>query len=405
MLTADLLLATRRGKRLTPRYLPTAGPGAEAARARAAEVIGLFEGHLGRPRGELDEALAALTAGRPDLKVDRGLAKLLEDRATFRGLPHEEACALRLRVFQAAARARREGRFEREAVLAEVADEPGPAGAARVLEQLYGDHKANEVLEALEPIGPAALVDRYNLGLAQAALLRALELDATVKDPGPRRLRQLVRQVRFLGLLHEARRDEAGALRLRLDGPLSLFEATPRYGVRMAGFLPALVRCEEWRLEATVQLGPRRQRLELVLGPEDGLVSDGADLGMWLPPAVEALRARFPAVAPGWRVDEDVELLDLGGEAVVPDLRFVHEASGWVGYLEVLGYWRRRAIARRLELLARHEAKNLVLAVDRGLQLGEQGARGLGPAVVPFRELPSARKVKQALEALRTGRE
>ena len=44
-----------------------------------------------------------------------------------------------------------------------------------------------------------------------------------------------------------------------------------------------------------------------------------------------------------------------------------------------------------------------LLAVDQGLKLGKQGAKGLKGALVPFREIPNARKVVKALEALRLG--
>jgi len=399
MLTADLLVAATRGGQVVPRYVPLEGDEAIPWLARAGELIELFTSHVGRRRGQLDDALADRVAGRTDFRVDRGLAKLLADRAQFRGLSGDEAAALRRRVFVAAAQARAAGAFERDAVLEALGEGPPRA----VLRDLYGDLKENETLEAAWGVTPRELLERYNLALAQAVLLRARELDVEVRRADPPRLRQLVRHVRFHGLLQEARRDADGCVRLRLDGPLSIFGATPRYGVRMAGFLPALLLCEDWRLEASVQLakGGRRRRFELT--PEAGLVSPRADTGAWLPELVEGFPARFSEAAPEWSVDREVELLSLGGEVVVPDFRFVHGASGWTGYLEVLGYWRRGGVERRLEVLRTHEAPNLILALDQRLRLGKQGARGLSAAVVPFRDVPSSRKVRAALEALRAG--
>jgi predicted nuclease of restriction endonuclease-like RecB superfamily len=401
MLTADLVRATTRGGLVRPLWLPATGPGGEAARARAAELIDLFVAHVGRRRGDLDEAVEARIAGRPDPKLDRGLVKLLEDRSTFRGLAADEAAAGRAAVFAAAAAARRAGAFDRAAVLATAAAARATS-PGRVDEDLYGDLRENEVLEAFEGLGPDELVERYNLSLAQAVLLRAQRLVVTVDRADPPRLRQLVRHVKFHGLLQTARRDGDRVV-LELDGPLSIFSATPRYGVRMAGFLPALLLCDAWTLDAEVQLGHARQRRRFLLDPSAGLRTRARDAGAWLPELVEAFERRFAEVAPEWEVDRTVPLLNLGGEVVVPDFRFVHRETGYEACLEVLGYWRRGAVARRLEALRAHGAPRLVLALDPSLKVGAEQLRGLEGPVVSFREVPDARKVRKALDALRAG--
>lgn len=416
MLTADLLRATSRGGLVRPQWLPTEGPGGDAARARAAELIAVFAEHVGRPRGALDEAVEARVAGRPDPKLDRGLVKLLEDRARFVGLPPEEAAVRRRTVFEAAAARRRadapefDGDLEAELVLDPTWFDRGgllatvAAGfdttAERVDRELYGDLSENEVLEAFESLPPEELVERYNLALAQAVLLRAMKLRVTIERADPPRLRQLIRHVKFHGLMTAARRD-GDVVVLELDGPLSIFSATPRYGVKMAGFLPALLLCEAWSLEAEVQLGHARQRRTFVLDPSAGLRSRARDAGAWLPELVEAFERRFAEVAPDWEIDRAVPLLNLGGEVVVPDFRFVHKKSRFEASLEVLGYWRRGAVDRRLAALREHGAPRLVLALDPGLKVGEEKLRGLEGPVVSFRDVPDARKVRKALEDLR----
>lgn len=400
MLTADLLRATARGGLVRPQWLPTGdGPAAEAARGRAAELIALFDEHVGRPRGELDEAIDLRVAGRPDPKLDRGLVKLLEDRATFRGLSADDAAARRRAVFAAAAEARRAGAFDRAAVLEAVA--PTFATTAAQLDQdLYGDLRESEVLERWERLEPVELIERYNLALAQAVLLRALRLQVRVERADPPRLRQLLRHVKFHGLLQAARR-EGEAITLELDGPLSIFSATPRYGVKMAGFLPALLLCEAWSLEAEVQLGHGRHRRRFLLDPSAGLRSRARDAGAWLPELVEAFERRFAEVAPEWAIDRAVPLLNLGGEVIVPDFRFVHRESGFEASMEVLGYWRRGAVERRLAALRAHGAPRLVLALDPSLKVGKEQLRGVEGPVVTFREVPDARKVRKVLDELR----
>ncbi|MEZ6184638.1 MAG: DUF790 family protein [Planctomycetota bacterium] len=398
MLTADLLRARVKDGRVQPSYLPTDGPRSDGWRALAQSLLEVYAEHVGRPRHELDDALEAITAGRPDFKVSKGFKKLLDDRSTWTGVAPALAAERREALFTAAARLRQAGRFDRAQALAEAAASLELSVTA--LEAgLYGDLKANELLEAHDSLSPAELVDRYNLALAQATLLRAQTLKVEVRGAPPERLRQLVRHVKFHGLLTRCSRD-GDTVRLELDGPLSLFEATPRYGVRMAGFLPALLLCHDWRLEATVQFGKGRRKRPFELDPSAELKTHRRDVGAWQPEHLRAFAARFAEVQDGYALDTEVEPLTLGETLVVPDYRFVHRESGWTGYLEVLGYWRRGSVNRRLEAIADHEAP-LVLALEKGLKV-DRADVAKRPCVVPFREIPNARKVHKALEALRT---
>lgn len=82
MLTSDLLLVRRRGPYLEPRYVDTTAPNIITL---AEELIGIFEDHQGKSRGELRTALDTRAAESTDYRVQRGLCKLLEgDRCEFR---------------------------------------------------------------------------------------------------------------------------------------------------------------------------------------------------------------------------------------------------------------------------------------------------------------------------------
>ena len=80
MLTGDLLRArvTRTG--VEPRLVD---PDASELVATAADLIALHAAHVGLERGELKAALEDRAQAGDRLRFERGLAKLLEDRATF----------------------------------------------------------------------------------------------------------------------------------------------------------------------------------------------------------------------------------------------------------------------------------------------------------------------------------
>ena len=123
-------------------------------------------------------------------------------------------------------------RFDREAVLAAAAEALGdPAGGAELEPSLYADLKSQQALTGFAPCQPRWLLDRYNVALAQAVLLRASELTVHLRNQSPRRYRALFRKIKFFRLLHRIERAPDGdGYSIHLDGPLSLFRSSQRYG-------------------------------------------------------------------------------------------------------------------------------------------------------------------------------
>jgi len=452
VLTADLVAVTVRQGEVRPRWVDPADPERLALAARLIEVFGAA---AGRPRAELEAELAELTGTGTAFRFHRALAKLLAARCEFATAAAAEPEAVREAVFAAAAAMwRRETALEhppqadepvptaegaagaspeppggggggppgeararapdapprapfhhdRDAVLATAARGlgigPGAADAA-----LYADLQGEQVLAGWEPCAPAWLLNRYNVALAQGVLLRATALTIEIAGQDPRRYRALFRKVKFFQLLHRVEGDAERGYTLHLDGPLSLFGASQRYGLQMASFLPTLLHFDRWRLTAEVIWGRGRQRRRFRLGPEAPLAPIGRLTGQWQPDEVAWLPERIAALDSAWEVAADGELIDLGGEGVlVPDLAFRHRATGERAWLEVLGYWNRGAVTRRLELLRRHGPKNLILALSKSLAAGEEEALdGLPAEVYVYRSAPSARRIVAALGRLAGG--
>ena len=123
MLTADLVNARRRGSDLVIAKLDAESR--SRAVAIAAALIDRFREGVGLSRDELEAELASVEVGAREQRMKDGLAKLLDDRATWdlvNGLDPEK---VRRDVFVGAANARRAlltgARFDRSAVLGEAA--------------------------------------------------------------------------------------------------------------------------------------------------------------------------------------------------------------------------------------------------------------------------------------------
>lgn len=403
MLTLDLVRARRQGDAVRPRYV---GAGNPALLARAEALCALFQEHRGKPRGQLEEALAAQVSEETDPLLHRGLAKLLFDRSTFATAAPVDPVALRAQVFLAARPhhpvASAPGNplhpVTRTEIFARVGRVLGLHPEA-VEAALYADLEREQVLQQHEPLTGPELLQRYDLALAQGVLLRATSLTVKLAAGDPKRARQLFRYVKFFGLMHTVEGDRRRGYTVTLDGPASLFALSSKYGVRLAQFLPALLRCEGWTLSAQLLWGEERRPATFTLEPSQGLCSHYPDTGVYQTEEERTLVTRFKALKSRWQVSRAAQLVDLAGRGVlVPDLVFRHRDDGREALLEIVGFWRRGYLEKRLELLRAHGPRNLVLAVSRKLSAAREAEGQLPGEVYVFGELLRAKEILARIE-------
>lgn len=396
MLTFDLMRASVRQGIVKPQYLEESDP---LWLALADDVVGLFRLHIARTYGELRESLKELLGDGPEALVGRGLAKLLEDRATIEQVSTLDPREVRRRVFQKAAPhlpleldsdappgLPGLSRMSRTQVLTEVAQELNTTPQA--LEQaLYADLPDAHVVLEVDLPSPQQLLQRYNVALAQAVLLRAVQLNLTIKQTTPARLRQLFRYIRFFRLMYHVSPLEKGGYAIQLDGPLSLLKQSSRYGLQLAELLPALLLCEDWTLEAEVRWGRKDELKGFKLSPKQGLISHYPNKGVYQTREELWFRERFSSIKTPWQLETAERLFDLGGQTVAaPDLVLRHP-DGREAYVELVGFWRRAWLESRLALYRTYGPGNLILAVSRQLQGSLEGLEGFEGQVYIFREV------------------
>jgi predicted nuclease of restriction endonuclease-like RecB superfamily len=370
----------------------------------------LFREGIGLTRGEIESEIDALFgAGGKATLVYRGLAKVLEDRAEFEVVADVPPELIREKVFTAAAdlrkamRSSRTGQrsratFQRDLVLSAVADELRITPEA-VANSLFADLRHENRMLAFDDMQAQWLIDRYNVALAQAVLLRSVHVKVEVRNERPARYRQLFRRLKFHRLLYRVSGTMRDGYIVQIDGPLSLFSATTKYGLQVALFLPALLYWSDFRLEAELRWGPKREPRSFLLEARDGLVSHQADTGTFVPAELAAFVDRFRQVAPAWELSECTEVIELGREGVwVPDYRLVHRESGTDVFLEVVGFWKRSSVERLTRLLPRYGPPRFVLAISDRLKVDEEALGDLPGPILRFKEIPSATELTAMLE-------
>ncbi len=272
MLTGDLVRVKTSKQRVIPLYIDrNAAHWLETAES----LLLLFREGVGMTRAEIEGEIDELFGGGGKAtQVYRGLAKVIEDRSEFEVVADVPPDEIREKVFTAAAEYRRKLRdggagpgqraiFQREQVLGTVAQELGLEPEA-MANSLFADLRDENRLLRFEDMTAQRLIDRYNVALAQAVLLRSVLVKAEVRNERPARYRQLFRRLKFHRLLYRVEGSMRDGYVFHIDGPLSLFSATTRYGLQVALFLPALLHCTDFRLEAELRWGPSASRAAFI---------------------------------------------------------------------------------------------------------------------------------------------
>jgi predicted nuclease of restriction endonuclease-like RecB superfamily len=385
MLTGKLVRVRYGRERILPCYLKVDDAGWLEV---AGQLLELFRGQTGRTRGELEADLEEAFGDDPAQLVHQGLAKLLQDRCEFEVVSGHPPERLREAVFRAAAEHRRgAGPFDRQAVLSQVAAELDTAPEA-VEQGLFADLKSEQRLVSFKDITAERLLQRYNVALAQAVLLRSTRVHVAIRGEPPQRYRQLLRLVKFHRLVCDMEKTGPDSYQLHLDGPLSLFSATQKYGLQLALFLPAVLLCRDFELRAELRWGAQRRPKTFTLTSNEGLVSHYPDTGTYVPPELAMFTELFRKKVAEWDIAEETEVFPLGDGFWVPDFRLIHRASGQAVLLEVLGFWRRSSAEKHLARLREHARVPFLLAVSDQLHIDEADLEGLPAGVHRFRQMP-----------------
>ncbi|HET9532794.1 MAG TPA: DUF790 family protein [Blastocatellia bacterium] len=392
MLTSDLAMSWHRGRRTGPRYIEP--DDAEYLQA-AADLISIVREHRDRRRAELDRALEEYVGVMTEYRTLRGFIKLLMDRCLFETASAADPAEIRRALFFKAREHHPVTRNEaaREQVIQEAAIEVGCA-PEEIIEFLYADLSNNQRLADFEEIGASELLDRYNLAQAQALLYRSIEMRLQVEPQQSASLRQLFDAIKAYRLIHLIQGSPAKGYDIRLSGPVSIFHRSQKYGVQMAVFLPALLLCKGWRMQAEIETKKGGSAFFELASDQNRLRSHYV-ASDYENPLVEKLISSQTAADDGWRLEACREVLDLGESAFIPDL-LIRRPDGGRVYVEILGFWTPRYLGERLKEFERGGFNNFILAASEELRGSRDPASKLPPNVVLYKTSLNAESLRRA---------
>jgi uncharacterized protein len=342
-----------------------------------------------------------------DYKLVRGFYALLERRCTFKSrdsnsdnngetsstntIPIIDPPRIRKAVFEESSkRGFALTERERREIAGSVASKLHLSSHDVVLKVMWSDLDDNLILDHFDAIDPEALVGWYNLSLMQTLLFNCTKLDFYIS--GGLNWKRVLRSVKRLGLMYylqQPQQQQENRIICSLEGPLSLFKLTDRYGTLLAKLLPSIIFSSdkkrqsssnggEWNLDAWIVRKTMDGRKiyefkiskneipELMTDPyssfpsssitekEEEVVGSSSfynDYYNFDSAVEEKFAKRFEQAETGWRLTREPDPLVLSnGGAFIPD--FMFEKYDKKIYLEIVGFWTKEYLERKLQKLA-----------------------------------------------------
>ena len=340
-----------------------------------------------------------------DYKLVRGLYALLERKCTFKSrdsnsdndgetsststIPIIDPPRIRKAVFEESSkRGFALTELERMEIADSVASRLHLSSHDVVLKTMWSDLDDNLILDYFDAIDPEALIGWYNLSLMQTLLFNCTKLDFYIS--GGLNWKRVLRTVKRLGLMYylqqPQQQQQENRIICSLEGPLSLFKLTDRYGTLLAKLLPSIIFSsdkkressggDEWHLDAWIirktMDGRKIYEFKISKNEIPGLLTDpyssfppssitqkevaGSsslynDYNIFDSAVEEKFAKRFEQAETGWRLTREPDPLVLSnGGAFIPD--FMFEKYDKKIYLEIVGFWTKEYLERKLQKLA-----------------------------------------------------
>jgi predicted nuclease of restriction endonuclease-like RecB superfamily len=334
----------------------------------AEELIKVYSSSIQKKKREIIERLSTLE-GLYDYRVVRGLSTLLERRCIFEVKSALDPMKARMTLFELASKERAITKEERERVLL-LAAERLNVKPQELEDALFADLDSEQVLVTFNSLTPDSLLRIYNLSVLQTLLFKALRLEFTASGNWKR----IFRQIKRLGLMYtvESLGGGDGEYRVSVEGPLSLFRMTERYGTSLAKLIPHIVSTSSWTMKADIlaRSKGRVYTFQLSSSEASGVIGNQADQTAQEEEYDSSLEERFArnfeAMNTGWILRREPEPLKAGSHVMIPDFSF--EKAGYKVYLEIMGFWTEEYLNRKVAKLKQlSDRYDIIVAADEPL--------------------------------------
>ena len=362
MLQSNLLRSKISGSRVKPIYAALD----EDTLNLADRIVEAFRTHIDKRKRNLTDILKGFEDDDFDYRLVRGLSTLLERRCNFKVDSVIDPSDARKIVFEEASRTQAVTMESRNRVIQVVGDRLD-ISSDDLERSLYSDVDDELILKDFNQLTSEALIKYYNFSLTQTLLFKSLKMEFSASG----NWKNIFRTLKRLGLMYsvESRDDE---FVVSIDGPLSIFKMTDKYGTSLAKLLPKIAESESWHIKAEI-LGRDKKRVytfeiksgEVINSMEDVVETDLGRHRLYDSYVEERFARRFNSCSSKWIMKREPEPLPAGKHVLIPDFSF--ERNGLKVYLEIVGFWTPEYLERKITKLNSIKNVDLLVAVNESL--------------------------------------
>lgn len=367
----------------------------------------------------VDESISKIEDKHTDYKFIRGICHLLEQRCVYSSyvLPNAtitynsndstiNAIYLRKDIFEESSRSGYPvTEIERRNILQKAALKNNLTIQELEL-AMWNDLDKNKYLKSFDSLTSLQLVAWYNISILQTLLLNCVKLEFSVY--GGYNWKKILHKIKQLGLMYYLHgetnpksitdnqlkdqnilyaNDNDKKIICTVDGPLSILRLTDRYGLAIAKLISLIIFTEGWSINATilrksVSGTKKTYNFRLSNGDENLPIFDASDITLNSPcrSQTNAIGSfnntndifdsnvekkfidKFHTFSTNWKLSREPDPLILSdGKAFIPD--FLFEKCGVKVYFEIVGFWTRDYLKRKLEKI-KDLSTNIVTGPD-----------------------------------------
>jgi predicted nuclease of restriction endonuclease-like RecB superfamily len=356
MLPSNLLSVWKRKGTIQPRFAQASADNLTVAKT----LIETYTQGVGKKKSALKSVAEELEDKGYDFHLVRAMSLLLDRRSTFKCTSQTSPLELRRKLFRETGKTGPATNPKQRKTITEKVASETKISVQELEESMYLDLESELKLQHFDPTTPQKLLEKYNLSLAQTLLFDSTELKFTVSG----NWQNIFFKAKRLGLIYEAYKPNG--FWVKIDGPASLFKLTRRYGTAIAKLLPAIIANQRWTVEAKIlwKFTNTIHDFKLESWKHSPLFGPQKTTEAFDSSVEENFASRFKALNSKWQLKREPEPIITGQQVIIPD--FSLEREGTKLYLEVVGFWTKEYLQRKIAKLKKAKEQILV-AVDENL--------------------------------------
>lgn len=330
-------------------------------------------------KSELINRIRAIEAAHADYKLIRGLYTILERRCIFLNNTiiqiekdsktrtsrwiTESPYSIRKKIFEeSSTKGFAISETDRYNIINTIAKSMG-----RSFDELnsimWEDLDENQILHEFKDIEAIELLYLYNISILQTLLFKSIKMEFSLKGGYHwKRVLRRIKQLKLMYNLEHRKENQDNNIICTVDGPMSIFKQTDRYGTALAKLVPEIIDSDNWMLKTwiirTTESGKRIYDCDIssneysflskrLVTNEDNSIADN----LYDSKIEQKFLQEFKAFDSGWEIIREPDPLIVEGKAFIVD--FLCKKYGINVYIEIIGFWTEDYIERKTNKIIR----------------------------------------------------